>query len=118
MKIHSLKCVATVALVLALPLAAQAQMHDCNMQGMDMSKMSAEEKQKLHADCAAKMQHKDCGMKDMDMSKMSAQDKQNMMAQCHDKTAPDATTPPSVPATPAIPATPAAPAAHNHNGGS
>ena len=36
------------------PTASPQKSSDCDMQGMDMSKMSAEEHQKMMADCAKK----------------------------------------------------------------
>jgi hypothetical protein len=52
------------------------------MKGMDMSKMSAEDHQKMMDQCAAQKKTKDCDMSGMDMSKMSAEDHQKMMAGC------------------------------------
>lgn len=80
---------AAVSLALALPMTVQAhKKHDeadtsgCDMKGMDMSKMSAEDHQKMLDQCAAEKKAKDCDMNGMDMSKMSAEDRQKMMAAC------------------------------------
>ncbi len=113
MKIQVMKFALLTAFAVVLPLAAHAHKDaDCDMKGTDMSKMSAEEMQKMKNECAAK-EKMNCGKSDMDMSKMSDSDMQTMKEQCHkhDATHADGT----VPATPATPATPADP--HIHNGG-
>lgn len=56
----------------------------CDMAGMDMSKASPGEHQKMMAQCL-EQQNDDCEMKDMDMSKMSAEEQRKMMAQCRQK---------------------------------
>jgi hypothetical protein len=55
---------------------------DCGKQGVEMSKMSAEQRERMQAACREEKEHTDCGKSDMDMSNMTAQQREQMETHC------------------------------------
>lgn len=81
------RLVPVAAFLFASALSVSAHDHDagCDMQNMDMSKMSSEDKQAMREKCAAQLRAENCGINGVDMSMMSTADQNAMKESCVDK---------------------------------